>query len=65
MCSSDLVAPARPCASCAVPPAASPLQVAALQMKLGVTVFQGLAGLAVDGDPGPETRKAYLAALAP
>ena len=44
---------------------ASPLQVAALQMKLSVTVFQGLVGLTVDGDPGPETRKAYLAALAP
>jgi Putative peptidoglycan binding domain/N-acetylmuramoyl-L-alanine amidase len=51
------VAPPRPCAP-------TVLKTAADSLELAVQEFQKAAGLTVDGDPGDETRAAYLKALA-
>jgi hypothetical protein len=44
------------------PPPVSPEAQAAAALKLAIEAFQKAAGIPVDGDPGPETRAAYLAA---
>ena len=55
----------RPCAACAPPaaPAPSLAKFQALKLYTAVQDFQRAAGLAVDGDPGPATRAALVAAL--